>query len=392
MSDIKRIPLNKLEIGMYVTEQSEGVADGRVQEKGFIRREETLRKLQAKKIAEVYIDVKKGKDSPFALPVLTSQTTFKARVVLDEERSRAEKVYGEARGLMSDIIANVKMGKAIDVAPVEELAEDINDSILNNPNALLCLSQIREKDQYLLEHSINVGLLISVFSTHLGYDKATVKELTMGGLLHDIGKIRVPYQVLNKPGKLTDDEWVEMKMHVAYGQAVLQESKGISDIAKSICGLHHERLDGTGYPMGLSGDEINVYGRMAAVVDVYDAVTASRCYHKGMSPFEAMKLLVKMSEDHLDKGLVYSFIRCMSVYPVGTVVELNNGLVGVVIEPNLQLPSEPKIRTFFNSKRRSFEAAKVVDLAKLPRDSKAEHKIMCTREAEEFKVDIRDYL
>lgn len=388
MSYIKRIPLNKLEVGMYVTEQSKGVADGQVQDKGFIRREDTLKKLQARKIAEVFIDVQKGKDSPFALPVLSDQTAFKERIVLKEERTKAEKVYGEARDLMSGMLNDVKMGKAIDVTPVEELAEDINHSILNNPNALLCLSQIREKDQYLLEHSINVGVLMSVFATHLGYDKETVKELTTGGLLHDIGKIRVPYNILNKPGKLTDEEWNEMKMHVAYGQAVLQESQGISDIAKSICGLHHERLDGSGYPLGLDGDDINVYGRMAAVVDVYDAVTASRCYHKGMPPFEAMKLLVKISETHLDKGLVYNFIRCMSVYPVGTLVELNNGLVGVVIEPNLQMPNAPRIRTFFNNRRRSFEKTKVWDLS----NKNVELKIVCTREADELGVNVNDYL
>lgn len=388
MSHIKRIPLNKLEVGMYVTEQSQGIADGSVQQKGFIQREETLRKLQAKDLVDVFIDTNKGKDSPFALPVITEKTAFKERIVLEEERGRAEKVYGEARGLMTDILTNVKMGKAIDVAPVEELADDIHHSILNNPNALLCLSQIREKDKYLLEHSINVGVLISVFATHLGYDKVTVKELTTGGLLHDIGKIRVPYAVLNKPGKLTDEEWVEMKSHVPYGEEVLKNSEGISNIAKSICGLHHERLDGTGYPRGLGEQEIDVYGRIAAVVDVYDAVTANRCYHKGMSPFDAMKLLVKMSDAHLDKGLVYSFIRCMSVYPVGTVVELNNGMVGVVVESNAQIPNQPRIKTFFNAKRRSFEKEKVIDLA-LPKN---DFSIVRTLEAESLGVRVNDYL
>ncbi len=388
MSSIKRIPIEKLEVGMYVTDQSEGIADGAIQQKGFIRREETLKKIQSKSLKEVFIDIDKGKDSSFAIPVLSEQTAFKERIVLEEERGRAEKIYGEARGLMSEILTNVKMGKAIDVTPVEELAEDINQSILNNPNALLCLSQIREKDQYLLEHSINVGLLMSVFSTHLGYDKETVKELTTGALLHDIGKIRVPYHILNKPGKLTEDEWIEMKLHVVYGQAVLQNSEGISEIAKSICGLHHERLDGTGYPMGLSEDEINIYGRMAAVVDVYDAVTASRVYHKGMSPFDAMKLLVKMTDSHLDKTLVYNFIRCMSVYPVGTLVELDNGLLGVVIEPNHKVPNEPVLRTFFNSKHKRFEKVSVLDLS----SKLVERRIVRTREAEEFNFKLNDYI
>ncbi len=388
MSNIKRIPVSKLEVGMYVTNQTEGLADGNMQEKGFIKRPDTLQKIQSKGVRDVFIDISKGKDSAFASPILSKDTVFKPRVPLKAERAKAQRVYGEARGLVSDVLNNVKMGKAIDVAPVAELAEDINNSILNNPNALQCLSQIREKDKYLLEHSVNVGILMSIFSTYLGFDKPTVKELTTGALLHDIGKIRVPSEVLNKPGALTDDEWVEMKRHVVYGQAVLTKSEGISDIAKSICALHHERLDGSGYPMGLAGDDIQIYGRIAAVVDVYDAVTASRCYHEGMSPFKAMKLLLSLADNHFDRSLVYSFIRCMSVYPVGTVVELDNGRLGVVIESNLEMPNKPRLRIFYNMKHKHYEKPSLLDLA----SSSVEHEIIKTWHPDELDISIDDFL
>ncbi len=388
MSNIKRIPVSKLEVGMYVTNQTEGLADGNMQEKGFIKRPDTLQKIQSKGVRDVFIDISKGKDSAFAAPILSKDTTFKPRVPLKAERAKAQRVYGEARGLVSDVLNNVKMGKAIDVAPVAELAEDINNSILNNPNALQCLSQIREKDKYLLEHSVNVGILMSIFSTYLGFDKVTVKELTTGALLHDIGKIRVPSEVLNKPGALTDDEWVEMKRHVVYGQAVLTKSEGISDIAKSICALHHERLDGSGYPMGLAGDDIQIYGRIAAVVDVYDAVTASRCYHEGMSPFKAMKLLLSLADNHFDRSLVYSFIRCMSVYPVGTVVELDNGRLGVVIESNLETPNKPRLRIFYNMTHKHYEKPSLLDLA----SSSVENEIIKTWHPDELDIKIDDFL
>ncbi|MFL0804160.1 MAG: HD-GYP domain-containing protein [Agarilytica sp.] len=388
MSNIKRISVSKLEVGMYVTNQTEGLADANMQEKGFIKRPETLQKIQSKGVRDVFIDISKGKDSAFAAPILPKDASFKPRVPLRAERAKAQRVYGEARGLVSDVLNNVKMGKAIDVAPVAELAEDINNSILNNPNALQCLSQIREKDKYLLEHSVNVGILMSIFSTYLGFDKPTVKELTTGALLHDIGKIRVPSEVLNKPGALTDEEWVEMKRHVVYGQAVLTKSEGISDIAKSICALHHERLDGSGYPMGLEGDDIQIYGRIAAVVDVYDAVTASRCYHDGMSPFKAMKLLLSLADNHFDRSLVYSFIRCMSVYPVGTVVELDNGRLGVVIESNLETPNKPRLRIFYNMTHKHYEKPSLLDLA----SSSVEHEIVKTWHPDELDINIDDFL
>ncbi|WP_086929904.1 HD-GYP domain-containing protein [Agarilytica rhodophyticola] len=388
MSHIKRISTEHLEIGMYITTETKGVADGKMQNEGFIQRQDTLDKLREKNLKEFFIDVSKGKDSRFAHPILSNNVSFKPRLTLKVEREKAERVYGEARGMVEDLLNDVKMGKAIDVAPVNELADDINNSILNNPNALQCLSQIREKDRYLLEHSVNVGILMSIFSTYLGFDKNTVKELTTGGLLHDIGKIRVPSEILNKAGKLTDDEWVEMKRHVVYGQEVLIKSEGISDIAKSICGLHHERLDGTGYPMGIDESKIDVYGRMAAIVDVYDAVTASRCYHEGMAPFKAMKLLVSMTESHLDKTLVYSFIRCMSVYPVGTVIELSNGKLGVVIEPNLELSNKPIVRIFYNMKSRHYEQCRILNLA----TSKLDIEIVKTWHPDELDICIHNFL
>ncbi len=373
---------------MYITDQTEGIADGKMLQKGFIRRPETLKKILSKGVIDVFIDVGKGEDSAFATPILSKETTFRPRVTLVEEREKADKVYGEARGLVEDVLNNVKMGRAIDVTPVAELAEDINNSILNNANALLCLSQIREKDKYLLEHSVNVGILMSIFSTYLGFDKVTVKELTTGALLHDIGKIRVPTEILNKPGSLTDEEWVEMKRHVAYGQAVLAKSEGISDIAKSICALHHERLDGSGYPIGIIGDDIDIYGRLGAIVDVYDAVTASRCYHEGMSPFKAMKLLLSLAGNHFDKGLAYSFIRCMSVYPVGTVVELGNGRLGVVIETNTELPNKPRLRVFYNMKHKHYEKPSVIDLS----SSMVDLEILKTWHPDDLGINIDKFL
>jgi len=389
MSRIKRIPIERLEVGMYVTDQTAGVAEKSLNQKGLIRKQKTVDKLKEKSITEIYIDVDKGKDSQFSTPISTNPVAYEPSVPLEEERKKAASVHNEALDLVDNLMQDIKVGKAVDVAEVEELADDINNSVLNNQNALLCLSQIREKDRYLLEHSVNVGLLIGIFSRHLGYDAKTVHQLITGALLHDIGKILVPDEILHKPGKLTDKEWIEMKRHVVYGQQVLLKSEGITDIAMAICGQHHERLDGSGYPLGLADKDLSTYGRIAAIVDVYDAITASRVYHDGMLPSVALKRMLEWSGDHLDKTLVYHFIRCMSVYPIGTVVELNNQKAGVVSETHTTRPDSPRVRVCFDIRSgRVEETATVVNLA----HPESELKIVKTRDPDELGIAIGDYL
>ncbi len=388
MSQIKRIDISKLEIGMYVSDQSRNIADGSIQQRGMISRKETLLKLQQKKQAEFFIDVSKGKDSPFSKPLAPDKKLLKPRASLEQEKAGANKVYKEAVGLVGNLLKDVKLGNPIDVGPVESLADDINNSVLNNENALLCLSQIREKDQYLLEHSINVGILMGIFSRSLGYDKNTVHQLVTGALLHDIGKIRVPNQVLNKPGKLDPDEWQEMQNHVIYGVEVLKKSQGISDIAMDICHLHHEKLDGSGYPSKRKAEDISVYGRMAAVVDVYDAITADRVYHKGKSPAQALKLMSTFVDSHLDKELYFQFVKCMGVYPVGATVKLNNGRIGVVLANNNENLNEPLVRIFFNDKAKHYLSPEDIDLSK----NKSGLKIAEVIEARDYNFDVARFL
>ncbi|WP_045858988.1 HD-GYP domain-containing protein [Teredinibacter purpureus] len=388
MSLIKRIPMEKVELGMYVSDQTPGLEDGELRPQGFIRRWETVDKLTGMGLDEIYIDAHRGLDSPFSSPIQPDGSALTPKVGLEKERQQAQKIYAEAKGLVTDILNNVKVGKAIDVGPVEELADEINSSVLNNHNALLCLAAIREKDQYLLEHSINVGILMGIFTRFLGYEQEMIHQLVTGALLHDIGKIRVPSRILNKPGKLSDDEWGEMKRHVAYGQEVLLKSEGITEVALSICGMHHERLDGSGYPLALEEFKINNYGRLAAIVDIYDAMTADRVYHKGKTPAEAMTFLHELAGHHLDRKLVTQFSRCMSVYPVGTFVQLNNGKAGVVVSTVSDTPDTPIVNVFYDVKTRLIEKAVSFDLSL----EKNEFTIVEALDPEEFGVNTNDFL
>ena len=360
---VRKIPIEHVEIGMYVSDATPGLAQTGLNRRGLISKPDTLRTLQSSGIAEIYIDTSKGKSSPYSSPIQASEPDIEPTADYDEERIRAERVYGEARSLVGSLINDVKMGNAIEVGPVEELGQEISESVLANSNALLCLSQIRAKDKYLMEHSINVGILMGVFARFLNYETAELHQMVTGAILHDLGKVRVPDQILHKTGKLTDSEWQEMQNHVLYGEEVLLKSKGISDIAISICAQHHEKLNGKGYPRGLKSNEISTYGRMASIVDIYDAITADRCYHKGKSPNDSMKILSKLGREELDKNLVYQFIRCMSVYPVGTMVELSDGRLGVVIQVHPKLPDRPCVSAFYDRKQRCYIKAKVIDLS-----------------------------
>ena len=361
---IFKIPISKAEIGMYVSELTPGLRESGMNSRGLMSRRETIEKLVNAGIQELYIDTSKGRGSEFARPVNGAQASeLKPQKPLAEERENASSIYRQARNLVGNLMRDAKLGKPIDIGPVEDLAAEINDSVLSNANALLCLSQIREKDSYLLEHSINVGILMGVFSRYLGYDMEARQQLVTGALLHDVGKIRVPLQVLNKPGKLTEEEWVAMRMHVTWGEEILQISEGITETAMSICAQHHEKIGGGGYPRNLTGEQISVAGRMASVVDIYDAISADRVYHVGRTPLETVRIMTDMAGPALDKPLVYQFVRCMSLYPVGALVELSSGRLGVVVQVYADKPDTPLVRTFYNKKLKAYEAPKLVDLS-----------------------------
>jgi putative nucleotidyltransferase with HDIG domain len=388
VKNLVRIAITKVEVGMFISEQTPGLKEAGLNSRGLISRLETLKKLQAAGIKELYIDISKGKSSRFVRPIPARAEQLKPRVGLKQERERAEAVYGDAKELVGNLLRNVKMGQAIDVGPVNDIACEINESVLNNANALLCLSHIREKSAYLLEHSINVGILMGVFTRFLGFSLRDREQLITGALLHDIGKIRVSNSILDKPGKLTGEEWAEMQRHVEYGEEVLRKSEGISAFALSVCTQHHEKLNGEGYPRGIGGDSISLAGRLATIVDIYDALTADRCYHEGKTPFEAIKIMSYLAGDQLDRELFYQFIHCMSVYPVGSLIELNNGRLAVVIQINNGKPKQPIVRVIYNARHRNFETIKVVDLSA----AQCQLSVSSVVDPDKYDIDIREFL
>ncbi|WP_114416555.1 HD-GYP domain-containing protein [Marinospirillum perlucidum] len=416
---IKVIHVDQLRVGMFVSpENTDWVPAKNHTKSGVIRRQEVIEKIRARGIEFITIDTEQGEDvlqnessdtsfgwqqsedQPSSqqqpTPVTPSQLKTQqeqsgvakpsdhfASVSLQDEQDRARRLHDEALQVIDNVMERVKSGSPIDVTEVEGVAEQLVDSVYRNQNALACLSRIRNKDAYLMEHSLNVGVLLSILAKSMDLDLAVVRKLAVAGLLHDIGKVQVADEVLHKPGKLEAEEWAEMKRHVDYGEIYLS-GLAVDSTIQTVCGQHHERLDGTGYPRGLKGDAISIYGRMAAVCDVYDAITADRVYHKGMTPSVAMKRLVEWSDDHLDRKLVYRFIRAMSIYPVGTLVLLGSDKLAIVVETHPEAPAQPRVRSVYNARRQEFEPVEEVDL----RAAAADHQIIKAVDPSKLRVKI----
>jgi putative nucleotidyltransferase with HDIG domain len=289
----KKIPVAELTPGMYVADLGAGWMDH-----PFLRNTSPDRRdcaqIAKAGIREVYIDPAKGldvADAPTEHEVREELEAEMIRVATDvtpihkvttrEELGRARKVHGEANKIIHNIMNDVRLGKQVQVEAVEPLVEQMTESILRNAGALLSLCRVKNKDDYTFQHSVSVCALLVAFCRAAGLDAKTIHLAGVGGLLHDIGKVRVPDKILNKPGQFTEDEFAIMKRHVVESRNILDETDGISEISIQVAHEHHERYDGSGYAQGLKGEAISKMGRMAAICDVYDAITSNRVYHKG---------------------------------------------------------------------------------------------------------------
>ncbi len=400
---IKRVPTSALKVGMYITDlNNDWIPHNTQRKRGVIKKEETIEKIRRMGVQFVYIDVSKGADSQdsetaaevdrrneSALQRAGELTPgLRPHVPFTEEIVIAQKIHSQAQGLVGDFMNNVKMGAAIDIAPIHRLADELQHSVFRNANALSCLGRIREKDNYLLEHSVNLSVLMSLFGNHRGLSADVLHQTIVGALLHDLGKILTPDEILHKPGRLSPEEFEVMKLHARHSRDILATTEGIGELTVITAAQHHERLDGTGYPEGLKGEEISEYGRMVAITDVYDAITADRVYHKGMTPTQGLKKLLEWSGDHLDPVLVRQFIRCIGLYPIGSLVLLESGRLGTVVETNEADQRLPVVRVMYHTRFRMPITVETIDLAK----PGTQDRILRAVDPEEYRIDVRKFL
>lgn len=374
---LKRIPVSELLQGMYIHELCGSWMEHPFWKTRFLLdNPKDLQRIRDSGIREVWIDIDKGLNVPSGQTVeqvkveteallLAAESAKKPKLLaLDEEIARAAKLCDSSKAAVMAMFGDARMGRAIDVAHVAELVDEISASILRQPNALISLARLKHADDYTYMHSVAVCALMIALARQLELSDELVREAGMAGLLHDIGKMAVPHEVLNKPGKLTDAEFELVRGHPEAGGKILLDCQQVSALVLDVCLHHHEKIDGTGYPHRLSGGQISLFAKMGAVCDVYDAISSNRPYKAGWEPAESIHKMAEWSKGHFDETVFQAFVRAIGIYPTGSLVRLQSGRLGVVLEQNGQSLLTPRVKVFFSATTKVPIAQEIIDLAK----------------------------
>ncbi len=391
---IKLIPIESLKPGMYIHDLNcDWMEHNFVRNRFAVKDEAILDKVRALGVHEIYIDTVRGHD------VVEAPTQEEAAQQVDrqleaiavepaeplapptlEATTRARDLHREANLIVRDMLGDIRLGRQIEMEKIEPLVERIIDSIFRDQDSLLPLARLKDHDAYTFQHSVSVCALMTAFARTLALPREIIREIAIGALLHDVGKAKVPDGILNKPAKLTDAEFTKMKSHVVQSKIILQNTPGVSDIALDVAAQHHERHDGTGYPNKLKGDEISLYGQMGAIVDVYDAITSNRVYHKGMPPTEALRKLLEWSKFHFKPELVQAFIRSVGIYPTGSLVRLESGRLAVVQAQHPDKLLQPQVKVIYDTRGHEL-TPELLDLRQ------SQDRILAHEHFEDWKLD-----
>lgn len=407
---LKEVPVHKLRVGMFVEELDRPWLDSPfLFHRKKIKTQEQIDEFVKYGIQNVMINTEKGLDCEEksilnqyekSHLVVSSKTShvpppkpqYADPVELKEELPRAKEIKSNVSRVVKNVFNDVRMGKAIELKEVRAQVSSIVDSVFRNRDALLCLSNLRDYDNYTFIHSVNVCILAVSFGRHLDMPKTKLENLGLGALLHDIGKTQIPESILNKPGKYTEDEYSIMKRHVALGMEILRKHENIPTEAMLVTSQHHERYNGSGYPQRLYGEKIDMIGQIGAIADVYEAMTYDRVYRKASSCHTTVRKLYEWNDVLFNRMVIEKFIQCIGIYPFGTFVELNTGHCGIVISVNHRMLLRPNILILLNEGKKQQDPV-IVDLEK-DKDGEGNYKYSIERELDPaaWGVDVKEYV
>jgi HD-GYP domain-containing protein (c-di-GMP phosphodiesterase class II) len=411
MANEEKLNTSELKIGMYVTKLDRPWLETSFLLQGFYLSSEKDIKLMQKECEYVYIDPIKDRQAKYAmerlqkerrsgadrrslgeLGKLQSQVTYKDITPVEEEIEAAREVHKEMSVSLEDCMDRVRSGKILDMRGLQSALTEMKKCIVRNPNALLLLSKLKNKDSYTYSHCLDSSALCIAFGRHLGFSSQNLDDLAIGALMCDIGKSRVPDEILSKPERLTDDEYALMQQHVSHSVAILQEAGNVNRAAIEIVSTHHERFDGSGYPRGLKQDAIPVLGQIAAIVDCYDAMTSDKIYSPAVSPSEAIRRLFGWAGVFFQRELVDAFIQAIGIYAVGSFVELSTGQVAIVIGQNQLRRLRPKVMVVLDENKNSVSSMSIIDLLHETADARDNPlEVKRSIDPNDFGLDPRDF-
>ena len=374
----RKVSTFDLKIGMHVSNLDRPWLDTPFLLQGFIvKGEDDIQALQ-KHCKFVFIDTEKGDEAANYMdekPKLPSSEYVeelleggKKRVDYEEKQSAfhelpaAEVALENASNKVAALMDNIKAGENLDIGAVRNAVQPILESVIRNSDALLWVSEMQKKDKYTYSHSLDNCSLAIAFGRHLGLYKEDLRNLAMGLLLMDVGKVKVADNILNKTGTLSPEEFDEMKNHVYYGVNLLRNTPGINETIINVVLTHHERYDGSGYPNGLKEKEVPVYGRIAAIIDCYTAMTGNSTYRAAFAPHKALQTIYNWRNKYFQDELVEQFLQCLGVYPTGSLVEMSSGEVGMIMSQNRVQRLKPKIMMLLDENKKPYGDSKIVDM------------------------------
>lgn len=395
---LKKIKVEQLTLGMHLKEFCGSWMEHPFWRTGFVVTDpQDIKTILASSIREVWIDSSKGLDVPAGTTAVSeaesdaqveaqlhgesNQKREVAPVSMGVELERAAKICLQSKQAVISMFQEARMGKSVDTGGARQLVEEISDSVARNPGALISLARLKTVDDYTYMHSVAVCAMMVGLAKQLGLDEEQTRLAGMAGLMHDLGKALMPMEVLNKPGKLTEAEFNIIKTHPVEGHRMLLTGRDVHPMVLDVCLHHHEKTDGSGYPKGLKDEDISLFAKMGAVCDVYDAITSNRPYKLGWDPAESLRKMAEWAKGHFDAKVFQAFVKSLGIYPIGSLVKLTSGRLGVVVEQTGKSLTTPVVKVFFSTKSNMRIVPELVDLS----NARATEKIVCREDPAKWR-------